>query len=973
MRKFSKILAAVLAAAVFASAGTLTAGLQPDFGINAAAAEVPADSGAGISGSCGENVTYELRPDGTLVISGSGKMYNYERTASPFYNNSNIKKAVINQGVTTVGESAFLNCSRLESVELADTITKLGWNCFYGCCALTAIDIPDSVEIIDTDSFDGCINLRDVTIPDSVTYIGEEAFYACFALTDLKIPESVNYIGRCAFRYCSSLTEIDIPEGVELLEEGTFLGCSGLERVSLPQSVRHIRNSVFADCSSLESITLPDKLESMGTNVFRGCSSLRAISVPDSVTSIGMRAFSYCPAMTEASLGNGLTEVPDKAFYGNTGLKKVTLGKNIESIGKSSFENCRSLVDIVIPVSVRVIDNCAFCGCESLGVFRIQRNVISIGEKAFADCSSLTVMNIPGSVSSIHDSAFWNCRSLKNIQVNADNSYYSSLDGVLYNKAKTKLLACGGGKTGITIPGTVKWLCKGAFYGCSRISSVDIPDSVISIAKNCFCDCTSLKDVHIGSGLTAFGNSVFQGCSSLENINIPENVTTISFGMFRDCTSLERIDIPGSVTMIDNFAFYGCSSLKEMPVPDSVNSLGNFGWYDCRSLKSITIPASVKSIGYGAFGYYYDKQTCMDTLDEDFIIYGYENTMAQKFAEESSLRFGIIDPDAALTLNRGVLFLRTGESFRLEALDAGNSTVTWATANSDIAAVSKGLVTAKSAGTVNITARAKDGRSAVCSVTVADPVIAPESITLDKSSISLTKGETAQLSAVLAPANTTQKTVIWVSGNEDIVKVKNGRITAVSAGTASVTAITENFKAAACIVTVKDPVVEARAINISRNEVYLKKGTKFQLKAVFAPADTTDQSVIWISADRSIATVSNGMITAQSPGTTTITAVSSNGLTSVCSVIVTKDIIQAKSVSLNRTEISLEKGTKFQLKAIFEPAETTDRNVTWTTSDKTIATVSNGRVTAQNPGTAVITMKNTGGLTATCIVNVSKK
>ena len=127
------------------------------------------------SGSCGENVRYELSSDGTLTISGSGNMNNYERTESPFYNNDNIKKVIIGTGITDIGESLFLNCSKLCSVEISDTVTKLGWNCFYGCCSLTEIEIPESVTIIDTDSFDGCINLRNVTIPDSVEIIGEEA------------------------------------------------------------------------------------------------------------------------------------------------------------------------------------------------------------------------------------------------------------------------------------------------------------------------------------------------------------------------------------------------------------------------------------------------------------------------------------------------------------------------------------------------------------------------------------------------------------------------------------------------------------------------------------------------------------------------------------------------------------------------------------------------------------------------------
>ena len=193
-----------------------------------------ADTTAG--GTCGDNLTWTLDSNGTLTISGTGEMYDYgnlfDRTTAPwekYY--SSIKSAVINDGVTSIGEQAFWGCSSLTSVTIPDSVTSIGAWTFNGCSSLTSVTIGDGVTSIGDGEFWGCRNLMSVTIPDSVTTIGEAAFSGCSSLMSVTIPGSVTSIGRDAFLSCSSLTSVTIPDSVTSIGDYAFYSCSSLRDV----------------------------------------------------------------------------------------------------------------------------------------------------------------------------------------------------------------------------------------------------------------------------------------------------------------------------------------------------------------------------------------------------------------------------------------------------------------------------------------------------------------------------------------------------------------------------------------------------------------------------------------------------------------------------------------------------------------------------------------------------------------------
>ncbi len=276
----TRLLALVCALLVLAGAG---------FGMPAARAAEE----AGISGTCGDGMTWTLAEDGTLTVRGEGVIDQTFRTPAGYWSEKTglVRTVVIEPGVTGIGDYAF-----------------------YGCAALTGVRIPDSVAEIGRSAFSDCASLTSVRLPDGLDRIADSLFFACAALEHVELPAGVRSIGDSAFMYCAALREAVIPEGVSSIGDSAFFGCAALERVSIPSSVRSIGDSAFHSCTSLTELVIPEGVVSIGSWAFGGCDSLTDVRLPAGVGYMGPNAFYDCPGLKSALLpGIERPLVPEKS------------------------------------------------------------------------------------------------------------------------------------------------------------------------------------------------------------------------------------------------------------------------------------------------------------------------------------------------------------------------------------------------------------------------------------------------------------------------------------------------------------------------------------------------------------------------------------------------------------------------------------------------------------------------------------
>ena len=456
---------------------------------------------SGTCGAQGNNLTWKLTVDGTLTISGNGKMKNYEDAANepyttkiaPWYKynkNTEIRIVVVETGVTSIGNYAFSECHNLTSVVLPDSIDSIGSHVFSDCISLKSILVSE--ENAHYASVDGVLFNKELT--KLIAYPSYNRFSFDWDTT-YQIPASVTSIGDYAFEY-SLLNIMVIPDSVIDIGEGAFMGNHWLTSITIPKSITRISDSTFRYCGSLTSIVIPESVTSIGRSAFESCGSLTSITIPKSVTSIGDSAFWGCDDLTSVTIPGSVTSISDYAFWGCSSLTNVTIGEGVTSIGGEAFYGCSSLSSLKIPESVTKIESGAFQSSNLTNV-EIPQNVVSIGDYAFSNCSSLT-----------------------SFSVDERNAHYTAVDGVLLSKNRKELVVYPGGKEEniYKLPTGVTKVHAAAFHSCGNLTQIVLSGNVTSIGDGAFVSCDILTSVVIPKSVTSIGDSAFWGCDSLTDI-----------------------------------------------------------------------------------------------------------------------------------------------------------------------------------------------------------------------------------------------------------------------------------------------------------------------------------------------------------------------------------------------------------------------------------------------------------------------
>lgn len=487
-------------------------------------------------GNLGVEISFDTNLDKVIYIN-----INYQTDSGDEFTSGKFTYTVKNKQACIVSYEGYTDNLTIPSTLDGLPVTGIDYNDFL----LSSLTIPSGVTDISQDTISSCFVSRFIVDPNNHAYSSQDGVLYNKNKTKLlrcpsdktgsfNIPGSVKSIGNSAFHLCNSLISITIPNSVTVIEGSAFSDCSALTSMTIPSSVTVMEDSAFSNCSALTSITIPKSVISLNASAFNDCQAIASIKVDANNSA-------FCSQ--DGILYNKNKTRLIKCPAGKQG--NITIPNIVTEIGDEAFYRCESILSITIPNSVKVIGNDAFSGCNSLISLAIGSNVTRIGDMAFLYCASLENIKIGSGVNSIGQSAFVYCEALNSIDVDVKNKVYSSLDGVLYNKAKTTIVQVPRKKSGtFKIIDGVTSIGEEAFYYCDLLTSVIIPNSVITI-----------------------GNRAFEYCTSLQRMTIPSHVTSIGDGAFLHCGALSSVKVTAGTKSIGLCAFYNCGDDFVLSVP----------------------------------------------------------------------------------------------------------------------------------------------------------------------------------------------------------------------------------------------------------------------------------------------------------------------------------------------------------------------------------------------------------------------
>ena len=597
-------------------------------------------------GSCGEGLTWTLT-DGELKIIGSGEMPDYSEDGdSPWAFNEDIRKVIIDEGVTSIGEYAFYFCTFSE-VSLPKTLESIGENAFYGCFGLETLTVAEG---------NPCFALN-----GGVLYDKKQNALILYPLakadSTYTVPDGTEAIGQYAFAGNCNLQNVSIPNSVKSIGVGAFSSCGALQTATLPQGITELPEELFLECTMLTEADIPLSVTKIGTRAFNACAGLKSVSIPSGITEIGEEAFSFCSSVSgELSLPNCLKALGKNAFMGtqiskvsfdgttqewealggtaaNFGTAEISCLRHTHSFGSEwkgdgafHWHECSSCNVRQDEAEHNGGDTCTVCGAELPDILDsgaaedyswslTRSGVLTLSGGSIPDFMAgagetpwykyrgrITSAVVESGVTSVGCNVFEGCTGLTQLKI-SDTVGHLDIKAVSGCTAFRAFEVADGNTVFSSLDGVLLSADKTQLisYPVGRQDGAYIvPETVTEIGKSAFSG-ACFEIITMPETVTKLGEGAFSNCLKLRKAVLPEGISSLPASLFSGCTALEAITIPESVKTLGKSVFSGCASLKELTIPKDVVVIPDAAFSGCAALETITIPAGVTAVGEHAF------------------------------------------------------------------------------------------------------------------------------------------------------------------------------------------------------------------------------------------------------------------------------------------------------------------------------------------------------------------------------------
>lgn len=603
---------------------------------------------------------------------------------------SKITEIVLPDSVELVESAAFNSCSTAKTLVLSQNLREIGARAFMGLKGISTLTIPDSVQKIGNSAFNGLSNLLElhlsaktqeygsgvfssasklprVELPEGMTAVPEEMFSSCNALTEVVIPSTVTRIEKGAFRSCKKLGNTELPAGLTYIGESAFY-YAAMTSVTLPAGVTEIGERSFYNIAALTEFNFSESLKTIGDFAFYGCGKLTRIVLPDSVESIGTSAFNRCSSLQEVVFGKGLASIGSMCFNYCHKLERFVVDeanpnfKGVDGVLYNKNKNVDTLVlypqgrpdaSFTMPETVKHIGPYGIYEPQLLQAVTVSPILETIDEFGMAGIALTGVVKLPATIASIHFKAFQYDDGITAFELPESCAAYTTVDGVLYDKAVTHLLVYPAGRPDVSYetPDTVRTVGSYAFHSCKYLENIRLT-GVEKLEERAFSTAKALKHIDLANSVQLIDTYACANLSTLTYLTGTGALRAIGANAFSS-TGLEFVTLP-AIELLGQYAFSFCKDMKRCVIGSTVQSIYASAFNYCKGMhEAYFLGDRPDSVGANIFA----------KTASDFTIY-YDAAKAATWAPSGEIKWGEY-PIAPATFHT-VRFLDVDHSVLLE-------------------------------------------------------------------------------------------------------------------------------------------------------------------------------------------------------------------------------------------------------------------------------------------------------------------